>query len=124
MSIFERATRNKIRFASNKGLLSSEDLFDLSLTALDNIAKNVNKQIKAEAEESFIEVKSRVSSDLELQLDILKFIIADKLATQEANRKRAETNAKKSQIEDIILRKKSKELEDLPVEELEKMLAQ
>jgi len=124
MSIFERATRNKIRFSCKKGLLSAEDLFDLSLTSLDTIAKDVNKQIKAEAEESFIEVKSRVSSDLELQLDILKFIIADKLATQEANRKRAETNAKKSQIEDIILRKKSQELEDLPVEELEKMLAQ
>lgn len=124
MSIFERATRNKIRFVSNKGLLSTEDLFDLSLTSLDNIAKSVNKQIKAESEESFIEQKSRASSELELQLDILKFIIADKLATQEANRKRAETNAKKSQIEDIILRKKSKELEDLPVEELEKMLAE
>lgn len=124
MSIFERATRNKIRFASNKGLLSTEDLFDLSLTSLDNIAKSVNKQIKAESEESFIEQKSKASSELELQLDILKFIIADKLATQEANRKRAETNAKKSQIEEIILRKKSKELEDLPVEELEKMLAE
>lgn len=124
MSIFERATRNKIRFVSNKGLLSTEDLFDLSLTSLDNIAKSVNKQIKVESEESFIEQKSRASSELELQLDILKFIIADKLATQEANRKRAETNAKKSQIEEIILRKKSKELEDLPVEELEKMLAE
>ena len=124
MSLFERAVRNKIRFSSSKGLLSVEDLFDLSLTSLDNIAKNVNKQIKAEAEESFIQQKSKASSELELQLDLLKYIISDKIAIQEANKKRAETLAKKSQIEDILLRKKSQQLEDLPVEELEKMLAE
>ncbi len=122
MSLFERAAKCKLRFQSTKGLLCVEDLYDLSLTSLDNIAKSVNKQIKAESEESFIETKSKASSELELSLDILKTVIADKIATQAANKKRAETLSKKAQIEDILLRKKVQHLEELPVEELEAML--
>ncbi len=122
--MFERAVKMKLRFQSSKGVLSTEDLFDLSLTSLDSLAKSVNRQLKAEAEESFIEKKSSSSSVLELQLEILKHIIADKLAVQEANAKRAETVAKKAQIEEILLKKKSQQLENLSVEELTSMLAQ
>lgn len=41
-NIFEFATRNKVRF-SFKGLISVEDLWDLSLTNLDSIYKELNK---------------------------------------------------------------------------------
>ena len=122
--MFERAAKCKLRFQSNKGVLSSEDLFDLSLTSLDLIAKNVNRQLKAEAEESFIEKKSDSSSEMELRLDILKHVISYKMGVAEANRKRAETIAKKSQIEDILLRKKSEKLENMSEEELVAMAAQ
>jgi Rps23 Pro-64 3,4-dihydroxylase Tpa1-like proline 4-hydroxylase len=119
--MFERAAKRKLRFMSNKGGLSVEDLYDLSLTSLDTLAKGVNRQLKAEAEESFIEKKSVTSSDLELQLEILKHVIADKMAVAEASKKRAETIAKKAQIEDILLRKKSQELEGMSVEDLQKL---
>lgn len=122
MSIFEKAAKQKLRFTSNKGLLSVEDLFDLSLTSLDNIAKAVNRKLKDEAEESFIQKKSNSSTELELQLEILKHIIKHKIDTEEANKKRAETIAKKQQIEQILMRKKSQELENLSTEELEAML--
>lgn len=120
--MFERAAKSKLRFSSSKGQLSTEDLFDLSLQSLDAIAKAVNKQIKAEAEESFIEEKSKASSELELKLDILKYIIADKVKIAEANKKRSETLARKQEIEEVILRKKSQQLENLSVEELTAML--
>lgn len=122
MSLFEKAAKCKLRFASTKGQLSVEDLFDLSLESLDNIAKNVNRQLKAETEESFIEKKSKSSTELELKLEILKSIIATKIATQEANRKRAETLAKKSQISEILMKKEVGDLENKSVEELKKML--
>lgn len=122
MSIFEKAAKKKLRFTSNKGLLSVEDLFDLSLTSLDNIAKAVNRKLKDEVEESFIQKKSNSSTELELQLEILKHIIKHKIDTEEANKKRAETIAKKQQIEQILIRKQSQELENLSVEELKAML--
>lgn len=122
--MFERAAKCKLRFQSSKGSLSVEDLFDLSLTSLDNLAKDVNRQLKAEVEESFIEKKSQSSSDLELRLEILKHVIAHKVGVAEASKKRAETLAKKSQIEDILLRKKSQQLEEMSVEDLLKLQEQ
>lgn len=122
MSLFEKAAKQKLRFNSNKGQLTVEDLFDLNLNSLDNIAKAVNKQLKDEAEESFIKQKSNSSTELELKLDILKHIIDYKIGLDEANKKRAETNAKKQQIEEILVRKKSQQLEQLSVEELQAML--
>lgn len=122
--MFERAAKCKLRFQSSKGSLSVEDLFDLSLTSLDNLAKDVNRQLKAEVEESFIEKKSTSSSELELRLDILKHVIAYKVGVAEASKKRAETLAKKSQIEDILLRKKSQQLEEMSVEDLQKLQEQ
>lgn len=122
MSLFEKAAKQKLRFNSNKGQLTVEDLFDLSLTSLDNIAKAVNRKLKDEAEESFIQKKSTSSTELELQLDILKYIIEYKTGIEEANKKRAETVARKQQIEEILMRKKSQQLEDLSVDELQAML--
>jgi hypothetical protein len=84
----------------------------------------VNRQLKAEVEESFIEKKSTSSSELELRLDILKHVIAYKVGVAEASKKRAETLAKKSQIEDILLRKKSQQLEEMSVEDLQKLQEQ
>lgn len=122
MSLFEKAAKQKLRFNSTKGQLTVEDLFDLSLTSLDNIAKAVNRKLKDEVEESFIKKKSTASTELELQLDILKYIIEYKTNVEEANKKRAETIANNSRIEEIIARKKSQQLEDLSVEELQAML--
>jgi hypothetical protein len=122
MSLFEKAAKQKLRFNSNKGLLTTEDLFDLSLTSLDNIAKGIYKQLKDEAEVSFISKKSSASSELELKLDIVKYVIEYKVSLDEANKKRAETNARKQKIEEILLRKKETELENLSVEELTAML--
>ena len=104
--------------------MSVEDLYDLSLTSLDTIAKNVNRQLKAEAEESFIEKKSSSSTELELQLEILKHVIGDKMAAAEASKKRAETIAKKSQNDEILLRKQSQELENMSTEDLLKLQGQ
>ena len=56
MSIFEKASRLQLRFASTKGSLSVEDLWGLSLESLDTLAKAVNKQIKAEIKQIASEI--------------------------------------------------------------------
>lgn len=122
MNIFERASRGKLRFPTSKGHLSTEDLWDLSLQDLDRTAKAINKKLKEEGEESFIAEKSEKSTELSLQIDILKHIISAKLAAQEASKKRSENLAKKAQIEDLILNKKSEDLKGKTVEELTAML--
>ena len=63
MNLFEIATRKKLRFPSLKGELSAEQLWDLPLSSrvgldLDNIAKAVNKDLKAEEEDSFVKTST------------------------------------------------------------------
>ena len=39
LNIFEKASKQKLRFVTSKGMISSEDLWDMSLQSLDIIAK-------------------------------------------------------------------------------------
>ena len=52
MNIFEQASRLKLTFSTNKGQLSVEHLWDLSLDSLDTLAKGVNRELKASEEEA------------------------------------------------------------------------
>ena len=45
MNLFEVAVREKYRFPYN-GMISTEDLWDLSVNALDSIFKTLNKDKK------------------------------------------------------------------------------
>ena len=83
--IFEYATRNKVRFPF-EGMISVEDLWDLSLTNLDSIYKTLNKQVKQSEEESLLSTKASVDTELEVQIAIVKHIVAqhDAELTQES----------------------------------------
>lgn len=125
MDIFEKASKLKLRFASSKGQISTEDLWDLSLTNLDSLAKTVNKSLKEEAEESFIgERKSSSTTLQELRLDILKHVISVKLEEKENARIRAEKNAKIAQLKELLNSKKNEELASKSSDEIEKMLSE
>lgn len=124
MNIFERASRGKTRFSTSKGELSTEDLWDLSLTSLDTIAKSVNKQLKTESEESFIEVKTSANTELELKLEILKHVITSKQAYAAAAKTKAEKQAKLNQLKELVAQKSNEALSQKSVEELSAMIAE
>ncbi|QIO03059.1 hypothetical protein HYQ35_gp051 [Salmonella phage barely] len=122
--MFDHATRLKLRFNSNKGLLSVEQVWDLNLNALNELAKDLSRQVKEAAsdEEDFIGVKSAVDSQLQLRFDIVKAIIGVKLKERDESATAAERKANNQAIMELIQRKKQQELEGLSVEELEKLL--
>lgn len=117
--LFEKASRIKLRFKSSVGLVSVEDLWDLNLTSLDSIAKDLNKQIKAEAEESFITVKSKSNAALELGFEIVKHVIKVKLEEAEVKKLAAEKKARKAQIMELISQKQNEALSAKSLEELQ-----
>lgn len=129
MNLFEIATRKKYRFASLKGELSTEQLWDLPLTSksgfdLDSIAKSINKELKAQAEESFVETSTNPRrGELEAKLEILKHIIGVKQAEIAAANKRAANAQERQKLESLLARKNDQELEGLSKEEIEKKLA-
>lgn len=120
-NIFEYAVRNKIRFPF-KGMISAEDLWDLSLTNLDSIYKTLNKQVKQSEEESLLTTKTSVDTELEVQIAIVKHIVSVKLAEQEAREKDAVKRAQKQKIMSIIATKEDEALHNSSVDDLRKML--
>ena len=77
--MFEKAVRLKLRFDSPQGLMSAEDLWDLPLTSsrpnkanLNDIAKEVSRELKASGEEDFVNPTSKADETLQLKLEIVK----------------------------------------------------
>ena len=120
-NIFEYAVRNKIRFPF-KGIISVEDLWDLSLVNLDCIYKTLNKQVKQSEEESLLNTKTSVDTELEVQIAIVKHIVAVKLAEKEAREKAHSKREQKQKIMSIIATKENEALQNSSIEDLKKML--
>ena len=121
MNIFEYAVRNKIRFPF-KGMISVEDLWDLSLANLDSIYKTLNKQVKQSEEESLLITKTSVDTELEVQIAIVKHIVSVKLEEQNAREQAAAKKAQKQKIMAIIASKEDEALQNSSVDDLRKML--
>ena len=120
-NIFEYATRNKVRF-SFRGLISVEDLWDLSLTNLDSIYKELNKQSKQSEEESLLNIKTQEDELLNVQIEIVKHIVSVKLAEKEAREKATVKKAQKQKIMSIIAAKQDEALQNSSIDDLQKML--
>lgn len=123
MNIFERAARGKFRFRFTSGELTVEQLFDLSLPRLDTIARGVNSELKSVTEESFISTTPHPSqSELECKLEIVKHVIASKLADQKAAEIRAANAEKRRRLLDALSAKEDAELTGLSKEDLIKQI--
>lgn len=127
--MFERATKDKLRFDTNFGNITVEDLWDLPLTdsmstSLDDVAKGLNKKIKENGDESFVTKKSTGSGVIELKFDIVKHIIAVRLEEIKKVENALIVKAKKEKILSIIATKEDESLGAVSVEDLKTMLAE
>ena len=116
-NIFEQATRQKLRFRSTNGLVSAEDLWDIGLEQLDNIAKTLRKTLR-ETEDSFIDSK-KVNVPLELQFAVVKHIITTKMAERDAKIAERERAARKQVIMQALEAKQSDALHRMSAAELQ-----
>lgn len=124
MDNFEKASHLKLRFETNQGLLSTEELFDLSLQSLDTIAKKVSKSLRDEEEESFIPNKSKVNSQNNLRLEILKHVIAGKVKEQDDRKARAERVATLSRLKELAESKTNEQFASQSLEDIQKQIAE
>lgn len=124
MSNFEKASKVKLRFSTSRGQLSTEDLWDLSLESLDQIAVAIDKALETAGKKSFIGKRDTTNTTLELQLEILKHIIEVKLAEKDAKAKRVERNAQLTQLKELAASKSNEALQGKSLEEINKMIAE
>ena len=90
--LFKVASRKKYRF-NYKGVISVEDLWDLSVEELDSIYKKLKAQQKNNNEESLLQSVTKEDKELANKIDIIKTIVVDKLAAKERALKAAEKKA-------------------------------
>lgn len=119
--MFKKASKLKLRFATTKGHVTTEDLWDLPLRNLDNLAKDLSKAVKESGEESFIVKRNRVNTILDLKFSIIKQIIKDRLEEAEHKENETANKARKNKILDIIEDKENEGLRDESISNLKKM---
>lgn len=120
-NIFEMATRNKYRFPY-KGMISVEDLWDLNQTQLDSIYKALNKEVKANQEDSLMFSQTQTDLDLQAKIEIVRHIYTTKEQDAARRTAAAENAEKKRRILEILEQKQEDSLKNKSEEELLKML--
>jgi hypothetical protein len=121
--MYKKALRTKLRFSTTKGKLTTEDLFDLSLTDLNNLAISLDKKLSETPRKSFISDIAPDTQEDELRFNIVKDVITLKLAERNAAQNAKAKAAEKAQLLEILHRKKNEALENLSVAEIEAKLA-
>jgi hypothetical protein len=119
--MFEVATRSKMRFPF-KGLISIEDLWDLSVQNLDLIFKNLNSELKQVQEESLLNTKTKEDKELDMKIEIVKYIVNIKLEEDNLRLKAKAQKEQKQKIMEILSAKQDESLQNKSIDELKAML--
>lgn len=128
--MFEKASRlgTKVRFDTNVGQVTTEDLWNLPLTSttgkanLDDIARNLHKQLKNGDDVSFVNNDKKSNPIVQLKFDIVKHIIEVRLAENEAKAKEQETKEQNQFILQVIAEKQKDQIKGMSIEDLQAMM--
>lgn len=126
-NLFQIASKKKFRYPTRRGEVSTEDLWDLSLEDLNNVAVSLHRSVQASAGEiSFITPKTpKQKSDeklSELRLELVKAVIEERLADDAARRERARTRQQREFLSELREKKRMDALSSLSLEEIEKQM--
>lgn len=123
--LFQMAAQFKFRYPY-KGMITTEDLYDLTTTQLDVVYKNLNKELKAIDGDSLIATRAAddcvKANELQNKIEIVKQIFSEKQAAAELARMAAANAEKKRHILDILAKKQDDTLQNMSEDELRKML--
>lgn len=125
-NMFVEASRSKLRFVTKNGHLTSEDLWDLSLKSLDEIAVRTHEDIQPQGKSFLANPDAKVKKENEenqLRLDILKFVIETKQDENSEKLKRSKNKAQLEFLEDLKAKKKLADLESMTAEEIDAQIA-
>lgn len=123
--LFEMASQMKFRYPY-KGMITTEDLWDLTPNQLDVVYQNLSKELKATDGDSLIATKSAdegvKANTLKNKIEIVKYIFNGKQQAAELHRMAAENAQKKQHILEVLAQKQHTALQNMSEEDLMKML--
>lgn len=122
MENFKQASKDKVRFQTLKGSLSTEQLWDLSITDLDSLAVSLDIAHQESGKKSFVRKTSAKDKKLKLMFDIALEVLNTKVEEQQAAQEKAEAKEHNNKILAIIADKQDESLKGKTVKQLEAML--
>ncbi len=120
--MYKEASKQKLRFQTSKGNLSTEQLWDLPVDDLDKLAITLDEEYNKSGKKSFLATRSVKDKTLKLQLDVAKDILFTKVEEQEEAKQKADDKAHNKRIMEKIAQKQDEKLGDMSIKELEKQL--
>lgn len=120
-NIFEAASKNKYRYPY-KGMITTEDLWDLTQAQLDMVYKALNKGVSEAQVSSLMRKVTDVDAELLNKIEIVTYIFNAKEEEAEARKNDAAKHAKKQRILDILAQKQEDALQSMSEDDLKKML--
>ena len=122
MDIYKQANRLGLRFNTNRGLLATEQLFQLSLTDLDALAVSLDTERGKSGKKSFIRETSVGDEIAKLKFDVALDVLNTVMKEQKDARESLDNKRKNEKILALIAEKQDGALKEKTVEELEAML--
>ena len=120
--MFDKATRMKLRFTTDRGILGVEDIWDLNLTQLNTLAKSLRKKLKEGEEEDFLNTKSEADVTDKLRFDIVLNILETKKAEKLEREQASEIKIKREKLLGALAEKQDAKLRDMSAEDIMKEL--
>lgn len=120
-NVFEYASKSKLRF-NYRGVITTEDLWDLKVEDLDSIFKGLNAQMKMSQEESLLNKRTKQEEEVEIKIEIVKYIVGVKLEERDRHKKEIENREKRKHIQELLAEKQDANLRGKSEEELKAML--
>lgn len=122
MEYYKLATKQKLRFQTSKGLLTVEQLWDLSLMDLDALAVSLEVAHQESGGKSFLKKKSEKDRTAKLRFDIVLDVLGSKVEESDAAREAFENKEHNQRILGLIAEKKEEALKNKSIKELESMI--
>ena len=125
MELFMKATRLKLTF-NFKGIISVEDLWDLSLTSLDSLAQKLHAELEAAPKQSFIKnsASNQTSSITQLKFDVVLAVLETKVAERDEAERALVRKQEIAQLDSLIAKAEGEALASKPLEELKALRKQ
>lgn len=123
MGIFEKATRQKLRFEF-RGTLTTEDLWDLSTNNIDLIYQELmgKKETSNKATLKKETIETAAQKELDLKIEIITHIFNVKTDEEKAAKEKAEKAAKIKELKLLASEKAREEQKGKSLEEINKMI--
>lgn len=124
VNMFEAASRLKLRFETNRGQLTVEQIWSLGLSDLDIIAQGLDESIRNAPKRSFVTKGEGVDKTTQLKFDIVLYIIETRQVEAQDKAQAVDKAQKAKLLREAIAAKKGEALLSGDVEDLEKRLAE